>query len=133
MVVSVNERSFTPEVLETSKTVLVDVWAPWCGLCRLIQPILQELQSEWSEPVKIVRVNADNNLKFANKYQIKSLPTLLLFENGELITRLEGFNGRDDLRMALKKLLVNELPKPAELVGKGIPSTSLENTTQKAA
>ncbi|MBE9125487.1 MULTISPECIES: thioredoxin [unclassified Coleofasciculus] len=133
MVLSVNEQTFKQEVLETSKTVLVDFWAPWCGLCRLIHPLLQELQMEWSEQVKVVRVNADNNLKLATTYKLKSLPTLLLFENGQLVRRLEGFNGRDDLRAALKKLVVTSVPKSADLLNKGMVTTSLDNTTQKAA
>ncbi len=133
MVLSVNERTFKQEVLETSSKVLVDFWAPWCGLCRLIHPLVQEFQTEWSEQIKVVRVNADNNLRLANCYRLKSLPTLLLFNNGQLVQRLDNFQGRDDLRIALQKLIVNPVPKSAELLGKGIPSTLLDNQTQKAA
>lgn len=110
---SVNERTFKQEVLEASTPVLVDFGAPWCGLCRVIQPILEEFQLEWGDRIKVVRVNADENLKLANGYKLKSLPTLLLFEDGEVILRLDGFHGRDDLRMALKKLELNRLPTPA--------------------
>jgi thioredoxin 1 len=113
MVLSVNGRTFSQEVLDASTLVLVDFWAPWCGLCRIIHPLLQEIQPEWAEPVKLVRVNADENLKLANTYRIKSLPTLLLFEEGQLILRLENFHGRDDLRMALRKLTLSSLPKSA--------------------
>jgi thioredoxin 1 len=112
-VLSVNERTFSQEVLDSSTPVLVDFWAPWCGLCRIIHPIIQEFQSDWGEPIKLIRVNADENLKLANTYRLKSLPTLLLFERGQLIHRLEGFHGRDDLRIALKKVIVNSLPKSA--------------------
>lgn len=111
--VSVSGRTFTQEVLEASTLVLVDFWAPWCGLCRIIHPLLQEFQPEWTEPVKLVRVNADDNLKLVNTYRIKSLPTLLLFEEGQVILRLESFHGRDDLRMALNKLMLTSLPKSA--------------------
>jgi len=112
-VLSVNERTFSQEVLDSSTPVLVDFWAPWCGLCRIIHPIIQEFQSDWGDPIKLIRVNADENLKLANTYRLKSLPTLLLFERGQLIHRLEGFHGRDDLRIALKKVIVNSLPKSA--------------------
>jgi thioredoxin 1 len=112
-VLSVNERTFSQTVLEASVPVLVDFWAPWCGLCRLIHPLLQEFQSEWLEEVKLVRVNADENLKLANTYKLKSLPTLLYFENGRLVQRLEGFQGREDLKIALRKIMVNSLPKSA--------------------
>lgn len=113
MVLSLNDRTFRQEVLESAGPVLVDFWAPWCGLCRIIHPLVQEFQSDWCEPIKLARVNADDNLKLATTYRIKSLPTLLLFERGQLIYRLEGFNGRDDLRRALEKLMVNSLPKSA--------------------
>ena len=113
MVLSVNERSFRQEVLESSTLVLVDFSAPWCGLCRVIQPLLREFQSDWSGQVKVVRVNADENLKLSTTYRIKSLPTLLLFEDGQLVQRLDSFHGRDDVRMALKKFMLNSLPKSA--------------------
>ena len=110
---SVNERTFRQEVLESSLPVLVDFSAPWCGLCRVIQPLLREFQSEWSGQVKLVRVNADENLRLATTYRIKSLPTLLLFEGGQVIQRLDHFQGRDEVRMALKNLMVTSLPKSA--------------------
>ncbi len=113
MVLSVNEQTFKAEVLESAVPVIVDFWAPWCGLCRVIHPLLRQFQMEWSDRVKVVRVNADNNLKLANTYQLKSLPTLLIFEEGTLIHRLEGFHGRDDLRLTLEKLTVLCLPNSA--------------------
>ena len=113
MILSLNEPNFRQEVLESSLPVLVDFSAPWCGLCRVIQPMLREFQTDWSGQVKLVRVNADENLKLANTYRIKSLPTLLLFEGGQVIQRLDHFQGREDVRMALKKLMINTLPQSA--------------------
>jgi thioredoxin 1 len=113
MVLSLNERTFRQEVLESSMPVLVDFSAPWCGLCRVIQPMLREFQSEWSGQVKLVRVNADENLRLATTYRLKSLPTLLLFDRGQVVQRLDSFHGRDEVRMALKKLMVNSLPHSA--------------------
>ncbi len=110
---SLSEPTFKQDVLESSIPVLVDFSAPWCGLCRVIQPLLREFQSDWNGQVKIVRVNADDNLKLATTYRIKSLPTLLFFEDGQLIQRLDNFQGREDVRRALKKLMVNSLPKSA--------------------
>ena len=137
---SVSERTFRQEVLETSKTVLVDFWAPWCGLCRLINPMLQEFQHQGSDGVsgqshrvKVVRVNADNNLKLASQYRIKSLPTLLVFKDGELVDRLEGFQGREELRMALQSLMRTSLPKSVDILIKGNTSKVLDNSVQKAA
>lgn len=113
MVLSLNERTFRQEVLESSLPVLVDFSAPWCGLCRVIQPLVREFQSEWHGQVKIVKINADDNLKLATTYRIKSLPTLLLFEGGQVIQRLDNFHGREDVRMALKTLMVTSLPQSA--------------------
>lgn len=113
MALSLNERTFRQEVLESSIPVLVDFSAPWCGLCRIIQPLLREFQADWNGQVKLVRVNADENLKLANTYRIKSLPTLLLIEQGQVIQRLDHFQGRDEVRMALKTLMVTSLPKSA--------------------
>lgn len=113
MVLSLNERTFRQEVLESSLPVLVDFSAPWCGLCRVIQPLVREFQSEWNGQVKTVKINADDNLKLATTYRIKSLPTLLLFEGGQVIQRLDNFHGREDVRMALKTLMVTSLPQSA--------------------
>lgn len=110
---SLNDQTFRQEVLESATPVLVDFWAPWCGLCRIIHPLMQEFQSDWSEPIKLVRVNADDNLKLANTYRIKSLPTILHFEGGQVVHRLESFNGREDLRRALSTIMVTSLPKSA--------------------
>lgn len=113
MLVSLNERNFRQEVLESSLPVLVDFSAPWCGLCRVIQPLLREFEASWDGQVKLVRVNADDNLKLATTYRIKSLPTLLLFDGGQVIQRLDHFNSRDEVRVALRNLMLSSLPKSA--------------------
>ncbi|MEQ9553332.1 thioredoxin [Coleofasciculus sp. G2-EDA-02] len=133
MVLSVNEQTFKQYVLENSKMVLVDFWAPWCGLCRLIQPMLEDVQQEWSDQIEVVRVNADNSLRLASAYQLKSLPTLLLFENGQLVERLEGFQGRDDLRLAIQNLIGNNESQYSASMGQSLTHTALENATQSAA
>ncbi len=104
---SVSERTFTQEVLESPIPVLVNFEAPWCGLCRIIHPLLLQFQAECGEQIKLVGVNADQNFKLSTTYRLKSLPTLLLIENGTIQYRLEGFRGRDDLRLALEDIKVN--------------------------
>ncbi|QJB47163.1 thioredoxin family protein [Dolichospermum flos-aquae] len=104
MVLSVNERTFTQEVLESSVPVLVNFEAPWCGLCRIIHPLLLQFQAECGDELKLVGVNADQNFKLSNTYRLKSLPTLLLIEKGIVKQRLEGFPGKDDLRQALEAI-----------------------------
>jgi thioredoxin 1 len=113
MVLSVNERTFSQEVLESPTPVLVHFWAPWCGLCRLINPLLMGFRNEWGEQVKLVGINADENLKLANTYRLTTLPTLILFDEGKVVQRLDSFHGRDDLRKALEKMTVVALPTSA--------------------
>jgi thioredoxin 1 len=104
MVLSVTERTFNQEVLESSIPVLVNFEAPWCGLCRVIHPLLLQFKTQCEGEIKLVRINADENFKLSNTYRLKSLPTLLLIENGNVRQRLEGFRGRDDLLLALEEI-----------------------------
>lgn len=105
MFLNVTDHSFTEEVLEAPSPVLVNFWAPWCGLCRLISPVLVSLESNPENHVKIVGVNADDNLKLASTYRLKTLPTLLLFDGGRLIHRIDSFHGRDDLKISLEGIM----------------------------
>jgi thioredoxin 1 len=104
MVFSVNDRTFNQEVLQSPVPVLVNFEAPWCGLCRIIHPLLLQFQAQCDGEIKLVRVNADDNFKLANTYRLKSLPTLILVHNGVVKQRLEGFSGRDDLNSALAEI-----------------------------
>ncbi|MBE9236045.1 thioredoxin family protein [Anabaena aphanizomenioides LEGE 00250] len=104
MVLSVSERTFTQEVLESPIPVLVNFEAPWCGLCRIIHPLLLQFQAQCDNGIKLVAVNADQNFKLSTTYRLKSLPTLLLIEKGVIRQRLEGFRSRDDLRQALEEI-----------------------------
>lgn len=101
MLPSIDERSFTQDVLDSSTPVLVHFWAPWCGLCRMINPLLLQFQQKWGDRVKLVGINADESLRLANTYRLTTLPTLILFKDGQVLERLDGFLGRDDLRIAL--------------------------------
>ncbi len=107
MLLSVSEQMFTQEVLEASTPVLVNFWAPWCGLCKLIVPQLRQFQDDWRGQVKLVAVNADQSLKLASTYRLKTLPTLILFDQGQVLYRLDHFHGRDDLRRTLDSFMVN--------------------------
>ncbi len=107
MVLSVNEKTFKKEVLESSHPVLVHFWASWCGLCKMIVPQLVKFQSEWNGQLKLVGVNADESLKLANSYQLKTLPTLILFENGQIVNRVDHFQAREDFRRTLDAFMLS--------------------------
>ncbi|MDB9311871.1 thioredoxin family protein [Spirulina sp. CS-785/01] len=113
MLLTTNEPTFTESVLNASSPVLVHFWAPWCKLCLAIEPTLLKFQQDCSEPIQLVNVNADENLKLVNSYRLKMLPTLLIFAEGELLYRIEGFSGREDLRKTLESLSFKTLAKTA--------------------
>jgi len=80
----VNEQSFDSHVLQADKPVLVDFWAEWCGPCRMITPILEDLATQYQDRLIIAKVNVDENQAIATKYSIRSIPSLLLFKNGQV-------------------------------------------------
>jgi len=113
MVLSVSERTFAQQVFEASTPVLVHFSAPWCGLCRAIEPTLTIFESDWAGKVKLLGVNADLSFKLANTYRLTSLPTLILFEGETVRFRLEQYQGREELRRTLDSwmLAVQNSPK----------------------
>lgn len=104
MTLKVQQSNFKSEVLESSTPVLVSFWAPWCGICRLTRPMLDSLQAEWGNQIKLVQINADENLTLSSSYRITSLPTIILFDRGKPLCRLDQFKERDDFRRAAAEL-----------------------------
>ena len=86
----VSDKDFETEVLKSTEPVVVDFWAEWCGPCKMIGPLLEEISTNLGDTVKIVKLNVDENNATAIKYDIKSIPTLMLFKNGELASRQVG-------------------------------------------
>ncbi len=115
MVLSVSERTFAQEVFQASTPVLVHFWAPWCGLCRAIDPTLTTFESEWAGKVKLLGVNADRSFKLANTYRLTTLPTLILFEGDKVRFRLEDYQGREELRRTLDSwMLAAHVASPSQ-------------------
>ncbi len=103
--IEINETNFESEVLQSSQPVLVDFWAEWCGPCKMLAPVLEEIAGEQSG-VKIAKVNVDNNPALAARFGIQSIPTLLYFAGGELKDQTVGVIGKRQIISKLEKLAV---------------------------
>ena len=90
MMTSVNNETFTSEVLEQTKLVLVDFWAEWCGPCKQIAPTLEEIAEKYSENLSVCKVDVDSNRELALQYNVRSIPSLMIFKNGEMVDSLIG-------------------------------------------
>lgn len=106
-VLNVTDASFEQEVKKAGMPVLVDFWAPWCGPCRALAPVIDELASEYEGKVKVVKVNTDDNLNIAQSYHISGIPTLIVFKDGEPVEQLVGNHKKSALTEVLNKHLNN--------------------------
>jgi len=102
-VTELNETNFQTEVLQSDQPVLVDFWAPWCGPCRMIAPIVEELANEHSGALKVAKINIDDSPNLAASYGVHSIPTLMLFKGGEVVDRFVGVQPKSRLQNAIEQ------------------------------
>ncbi len=102
----ITDDTFQKEVLENEKPALVDFWAPWCGPCRMVAPVVEELAEEYDGQVAFYKLNTDENPRVATQFGIRSIPTLLVFKGGEQVGQIVGFRPKGDLKKRLDDALV---------------------------
>jgi len=101
------DASFESEVIQSDVPVLVDFWAPWCGPCKMVAPIVEEIASEYDGKIKVGKMNTDENQQVPMKYGIMSIPTLMIFKNGEVSERIVGAQPKQAITEKIKTVLAN--------------------------
>jgi thioredoxin 1 len=103
-IINLTQDNFAKEVLESATPVLVDFWAEWCGPCKMIAPVLDELADEYDGKVRIGKVNIDNEQGLAQEYGVRAIPTLLLFQKGQVAEQIVGLKSKRDLKNSFDKV-----------------------------
>lgn len=100
-VLTFTDSNFDAEVIKSDKTVIVDFYAEWCGPCKMMSPVIDKIAEELGETVKVGKVNSDENIELVERYEIMSIPTIMIFKNGEISKKFIGFTSKDEIIEAL--------------------------------
>ncbi len=103
--IQITDANFNQEVVQSAVPVLVDFWAPWCGPCRMIGPVIEELAKEYAGKVKVGKLNTDENPETASKYQISAIPTILFFKGGKMVKDAVGLQPKEELKKIMDSLI----------------------------
>ena len=99
------DQNFQDEVIKSDTPALVDFWAPWCAPCRIVSPIIEELAKEYEEKVKVGKLNVDENPNTASKYGVMSIPSILIFRNGEPVKTMIGAQSKENYKKTIQEVL----------------------------
>lgn len=103
--IQLTDDSFDTEVLKSPDPVLVDFWAPWCGPCRMLAPVVEEIAKEYTGKVRVAKINTDDHPNSASRYKIAAIPTLLFFKGGKVVEQLVGVHSKADIKKTLDSLV----------------------------
>jgi thioredoxin 1 len=103
--IQLTDDSFDKEVVQSADPVLVDFWAPWCGPCRMLAPVIEELAKEYTGKVKVAKINTDDHPNAASRFKISAIPTLLFFKGGKVAEQLVGVHSKAEIKKTLDSLV----------------------------
>ena len=103
--IQLTDDSFDAEVVQSASPVLVDFWAPWCGPCRMLSPVIEELSKEYTGKVKVAKINTDDHPNAASRFKISAIPTLLFFKGGKVVEQLVGVHSKAEIKKTLDSLV----------------------------